>query len=246
MSTVSRFPEIDAARGIAILMMVIFHTIFDLNFFGIAPIDVSTGFWFIFARATASLFLIIVGISLVVSHARAAEHIRGLPLTMKYLKRGAGIFALGLLATLATWLYLREGFIIFGILHLIGISVMLSVLFFRFGRYNIVLGLLCIAGGFFIGSVQGPLWLLPLGVMPVSFYSVDYTPLIPWFGAVLIGMGAGEYLYSGGIRRFTLPRMPARIIIPLSVLGQYSLIIYLVHQPVIILMLGLSTGTSVF
>ena len=245
MDAVFRFPELDAARGIAILMMVTFHTIFDLNFFRIAPVDVSTGFWFVFARATASLFLLVVGISLVVSHARARERLSGLPRTMKFLKRGAGIFALGLLVTLATWLYLREGFIIFGILHLIGVSVMLSVLFFRFGKYNILLGLLCIAGGFFIGSLQGPFWLLPLGVMPASFTSVDYTPLIPWFGAVLIGMGAGEFLYSGGIRRFTLPRMPAPIVTPLSVLGRYSLIIYLAHQPVIILALGFVTGAKV-
>ena len=245
MDTVSRFPEIDATRGVAILMMVTFHAVFDLYFFRIAPVNVSTGFWFVFARATASLFLLIVGVSLVVSHARAEERLSGLPLTMKFLKRGAGIFALGLLVTLATWLYLRDGFIIFGILHLIGVSVMLSVFFFRLGKYNILLGLLCIAGGFFIGSLQGPWWLLPFGIMPASFSSVDYTPLIPWFGAVLIGMGAGEFLYSGGIRRFSPPRMPARIVAPLSMLGRYSLIIYLVHQPVIILLLGAVTGTKV-
>ena len=107
-------------------------------------------------------------------------------------------FALGLLATLATWLYLREGFIIFGILHLIGVSVMLSVLFFRFGKYNILLGLLCIAGGSVTGSVHGPLWLLPLGITPASFTSVDYTPLIPWFGAVLVGIGG--YIRRGSAR----------------------------------------------
>lgn len=245
MSTVSRFPEIDAARGIAILMMVTFHTVFDISFFAIAPVDVSTGFWHYFARATASLFLMVVGVSLVISHARAGGNLSGFPLTLKFLKRGAGIFALGLLVTLATWWYLREGYIVFGILHLIGVSVMLSVLFFRFGKYNIILGLLCIAGGFFIGSLQGSFWLLPLGIMPPSFYSVDYTPLIPWFGAVLIGLGLGEVLYSGGIRRFSLPQMPDRVVRPISVLGRYSLIIYLVHQPIIILLLGAITGTRV-
>ena len=85
---------------------------------------------------------------------------------------------------------------------------MLSPLFFRFGKYNILLGLLCIAGGFFIGTIQGPVWLLPLGIVPASFASVDYTPLIPWFGAVLVGMGVGEFLYSGGIRRFAVPCLP--------------------------------------
>ncbi len=135
----------------------------------------------------------------------------GFALTKKFLTRGAGIFALGLLVTLATWLYLHEGFILFGILHLIGVSVMLSPLFFRFGKYNIILGLLCIAGGFFIGTIQGPVWLLPLGIYPASFTSVDYTPLIPWFGAVLLGVGVGEFLYTGGVRRFTAPHLSDRI-----------------------------------
>jgi uncharacterized membrane protein len=77
------------------------------------------------------------------------------------------------------------------------------------------------------------------------FTSVDYTPLIPWFGAVLIGMGVGEFLYSGGIRRFEIPQLPDRIIQPLSSLGRYSLIIYLIHQPLIILLLAAVTGTKV-
>ena len=245
MDSASRFREIDATRGIAILMMILFHTIFDLNFFMIIPVNISTGFWRWFAMATATLFLLVAGISLVVSHARSAAKLSGFALVKKFLFRGAGIFTLGLLVTLATWLYLREGFILFGILHLIGVSVILSVLFFRFGKYNILLGLLCIAGGFFIGTIQGPVWLLPLGIQPASFVSVDYTPLIPWFGAVLIGMGVGEFLYAGGIRRFAAPQLPDRIAEPLAFLGQYSLIIYLVHQPVIILLLAAVTGTKV-
>jgi uncharacterized membrane protein len=245
MDSAPRFREIDTSRGIAILMMIVFHAVFDLNFFMIASVNVATGFWRWFAMATASLFLLIVGISLVVSHARSAAKLSGFALVKKTLYRGAGIFALGLLVTLATWLYLHEGFILFGILHLIGISVMLSVLFFRFGRYNILVGLFCIAGGFFVGTIHGPVWLLPLGIYPPSFSSVDYTPLIPWFGAVLVGMGAGEILYAGGIRRFEAPHLPDRIAVPLAFLGQHSLLIYLVHQPVIILRLAAMTGTKV-
>lgn len=245
MDTASRFPEIDVTRGIAILMMIVFHLVFDLNFFMIAPVTVSTGFWRWFAMATATLFLLIVGISLFISHARAVTRLSGFALVKKFLVRGAGIFALGLLVTLATWLYLREGFVIFGILHLIGVSVMLSPLFFRFGKYNILLGLLFVVGGLFIGNIQGPVWLLPLGIYPVSFISVDYTPLFPWFGAVLAGIGVGEFLYAGGVRRFDAPNLPDRIAVPLAFLGRHSIVIYLVHQPVIILLLAAVTGTRV-
>jgi uncharacterized membrane protein len=226
-------------------MMVLFHTLYDISFFSIAPVNVATGFWRYFAYATASLFLVIVGVSLVVSHARAAYKVSGIPLAKKFVVRGAGIFTLGLLVTLATWLYLKEGFVVFGILHLIGVSVILSPLFFRLGKYAIIPGILCIIIGFFVGNMSGPAWMIPLGISPALFTSVDYTPLFPWFGLVLLGMGIGGILYTGGVRRFRVPKFPAGAVTPLSFLGRHSLVIYLVHQPVIILLLAVVTGTNV-
>jgi uncharacterized membrane protein len=277
MNTASRLWEIDGTRGVAIIMMVIFHTVFDLSFFSLYPVDVATGFWRYFAYATASLFLFVVGVSLVVSHARAAETLSGFRLMKKFLLRGAGIFALGLLVTLATWIYLGQGFVIFGILHLIGISVMLSPFFFRFRKFNFILGVLCILFGLFVVSGLGPVYLqafgiepagswsvgstpliswstagtivsvilLPFGIHSPAFWSVDYTPLFPWFGMVLVGLGAGEYLYAGGVRQFSIRPLPEYISRPLTFLGRHSLVIYLLHQPVIILLLGLLTGTKV-
>ena len=163
-------------------------------------------------------------------------------LTLKFIYRGAGIFSLGLLVTVATWFYLQEGFIVFGILHLIGVSVMLSPLFFRFSKYNIALGMAFIVIGILITTVTGPVWLLPLGIHPQGFQSVDYEPLFPWTGVVLIGMGLGTCLYPGGIRRFSLVRIPSFFIQPLSFLGRHSLIVYLVHQPLIILLLAAVFG----
>jgi uncharacterized membrane protein len=249
MSKESRLWEIDTARGIAILMMIIFHTVFDLSFFAISPVDAATGFWRYFAYATASLFLLIVGVSLVISHSRAASHLNGFALAKKFILRGAGIFALGLLVTLATWFYLPTGYIIFGILHLIGISVMLSPLFFRLDRYNIVAGIFCIIAGWVviprINLVSPPSLLLPLGIHAPAFWSVDYTPLFPWLGVVLIGMGIGALLYPGGNRQFSIRPLPELLVSPLSFLGRHSLVIYLVHQPVIILLLAAVTGVKV-
>jgi uncharacterized membrane protein len=242
MNAVSRYPEIDMVRGIAILMMILFHTVFDLSFFGISAIDVSAGFWRYFAFSTAALFLLVVGISLTLSHARASASLSGYQLARKFLCRGAGIFLLGLLVTAGTWLYLKEGFIVFGILHLIGISVMISPLFFRFKLFNIILGLFFIVIGFFLATVTGPIWFLPLGVHPATFWSVDYEPVFPWTGIILVGMGLGEYLYPGGIRKFTVPGIPAFLIRPLASLGRHSLIIYLVHQPIVILLLAAVFG----
>lgn len=242
MSETSRFYEIDLFRGIAILMMVIFHTLFDLSYFGIWPVVVSSGFWRYFAFSTASLFLLIVGVSFSISYAHAFPRLTTKQLYLKFLYRGAGIFALGLLVTLGTWLYLGEGFIVFGILHLIGVSVILAPLFYRFGKFNVVIGIACILTGFVVTNLTGPFWLLPLGMAPAGFWSVDYTPLFPWFGVVLIGIGAGSLLYPSGKRGFSLPRIPERLETSITFPGKHSLIIYLVHQPVIILILHFATG----
>jgi uncharacterized membrane protein len=245
MAGASRYHEIDMVRGIAILMMILFHTLFDLNYFHIFPIDIYEGFWKYFAYSTASLFLLVVGISLIVSHARAQSKYSGHRLALKYVYRGAGIFLLGLLVTVVTWWYLGEGFVIFGILQLIGVSIMLSPLFFRFRTANIVLGFLFIAIGYLLSAISGPAWLIPLGIHPPDFWSVDYEPVFPWTGIVLIGMGLGEYLYPDGMRRFTLPVMPRVIVQPLSFLGRHSLVIYLVHQPVIIFLIAVVFGINV-
>jgi uncharacterized membrane protein len=246
MDAASRYHEIDTARGIAVLMMVLFHTLFDLNYFQIFIIQVYDGFWRYFAFATATLFLLIVGISLTISRSRAVSKISGHQLTLKFVSRGAGIFLLGILVTAGTWLYIREGFIVFGILHLIGISIMISPLFFRFKKFNLVLGLLFIAIGSILANVNGPVWLLPLGIHPATFWSVDYEPLFPWYGIVLIGLGLGEYLYPEGKRRFALPRIPVFFEQPFAFLGRHSLIVYLVHQPLIILLLAAVFGIKLF
>lgn len=247
MAGTDRYWEIDAARGIAVLMMIIFHTVFDLYFFKIYPVTVSYGFWRYFAFATASLFLLIAGISLSLSHSRAMQ-LAGdgaqVRIAGKFLKRGAGIFACGMLVTLATWLYLGEGFVIFGILHAIGVSIMLSPLFFRFRSSNIFIGAFVVFIGITLAysGITGSLWLCPFGIHPETFVSVDYTPLFPWSGLVLIGLGFGDRMYPDGRRGFEVPPFPLAITSRLAVLGRHSLAIYLVHQPLIILILHLVAG----
>ncbi len=245
MNEVERYQEIDLVRGIALVMMIIFHTLFDLNFFGIFSVDVYTGFWRFFAYATATLFLCVVGISLVISRARAARYLDASTLAKKFIFRGAGIFCLGLLVTVVTWWYLHDGFVVFGILSLIGVAVMCSPLFFGFGKKNALLGLLVIVIGWAFATITGPIWLLPVGIHPATFWSVDYTPLFPWFGVVIIGIALGNALYPGGVRSFTLPQLPKTAIAPLVFMGRHSLLIYLVHQPLILAVLFLITGAPV-
>ena len=243
-----RFGEIDSLRGIAIAMMVWFHLLFDLSYFGIMNINVSTGFWRIFGYSTAILFVFIAGVSVFISSERSKKYLSGLPYYLKFLKRGLFLFLIGEIITFATWVVIGGGYIVFGILHLLGLSIILSPFFMRFKKYNLVLGIIVISAGFFVSGIKGPLYLIPLGLTPYRFYSLDYEPLFPWFGVFLLGISAGAFFYPNAKRRFNKIQLIQNsdnfhlIPIILEFPGKHSLIIYLIHQPLIILILSLAAG----
>lgn len=239
-----RFWEVDAARGVAILMMAVYHTVYDLDSFGGYAVDATSGFWALFADATATSFLFLVGVSLAIAHTRAARS--GRDTFHKYLLRGLRIFGYGMLLTVVFWVF-GLGYVVFGILHLIGVSIILAYPLLRYRFLNLLLGLLVLATGFYMMSVgassESP-WLLPLGVVPEGLPMPDYRPLLPWFGMVLIGLFAGNVVYGSG-KTLTEGRAPffARPLLPL---GRNSLFIYLVHQPVIIALLAATGIISLF
>lgn len=229
-----RFQELDALRGVSIIMMVIFHFLFDINFFGIYKIALYEGFLLLFQRTIITTFLVVVGISLHISYARLEDKSFA-NILKKYFKRSVSLFAIALLITGVTYIYLQgNGFILWGIIHLIALSVLLAIFFFRFFYLNLFLGLLTIAFGFITDSIVVDFpYLLWLGVKFPNFYSVDYVPLIPWFGLVLVGLFFGKFLYPNGKRRFNIV-LDFRWSEVLSYLGRNSLLIYIIHQPILI------------
>lgn len=237
-----RFWEIDFLRGIAIIMMVLYHLLYNLHYFAHYNVNVYSGFWLYFARATATTFIFLVGVSLTVSFSKATKiSLDEKKLFLKYLIRGLKIFSWGLIITLVTWVFLREGCVVFGILHLIGISIILAYPFLRFPSWNLLIGLLLIFSGQYLNGLTFNFpWLVWLGFRPAQFYSVDYFPLLPWFGLVLIGIFFGNLLYPDYSRKFQLANFSYFSVIKIfCFLGKHSLLIYLIHQPLIIVLLYL-------
>lgn len=228
-----RFWEVDAARGVAILMMVAYHFIFDLYAFGGYDVDAVTGFWARFADATASLFLFLVGVSLAISSRRGGGGFR------KYLLRGLKVFGYGMVLTVV-FLVFGMGIVAFGILHLIGVSIVLAYPFLKFRFANLVFGVGIFAAGLYLQAWDptGSAWLLPFGVVPEGWAMPDYRPLLPWFGVVLIGLFFGNVVYGDGRRPAGLPLAAPVLARPLLPLGRNSLAIYLVHQPVMVVLLA--------
>lgn len=234
-----RFWDVDLVRGVAMIMVALYHLIYDLDNLAGYGIESTSGFWGVFADTSAFMFVFLVGLSVTLSYSKSgiAEESDG-SLFGKYFRRGLKIFAYGMLITLV-FLALNFGVIIIGILQLIGLSVILAYPFLRFRIVNLFLGLAVIALGvyiqaksFVVGGAAGIL-LAPLGVIPENLFMPDYRPLLPWFGVVLLGVFFGNVVYLVWRRKRPATAMPAYAT-PLAFLGRHTLFIYLVHQPIII------------
>lgn len=243
----TRLWEVDALRGFDIILMIIYHLIWDLVYFGVYQANLLSGSWQLFPRGIATIFIFVMGLSLTLSDTRERQRRGQPPGFKKYLLRGGKIFGLGLIITLLTYFFIGRGFVIFGILHLLGASIILASPFLRLNRWvSLVAGVLVLVAGVLVDRVVVTYpWLIWLGVKQAGVYMVDYYPILPWYGLALLGIFAGYTFYPEGTRRFTLPDLsgwpPIR---GLRFLGRHSLLIYVLHQPILIgLLIALGFGS---
>ncbi|HOJ96318.1 MAG TPA: heparan-alpha-glucosaminide N-acetyltransferase [Methanospirillum sp.] len=228
-----RYPGLDACRGIAILMMVSYHFFVDLDFIGIPGPDPFSSPLKCFGVLTTISFIGIAGIS---AHLKSEKTHGFMKQIRAFLKRGGELLLIGVGISLITWWVMQGvGYVVFGILHLIGTALILTPFLYRLGHYGLLLaaGLIMIA---VFGLPAGPLWLAWIGICPVDFYSVDYTPVIPWLSVFIFGLSTGRFFFPSGYPRYFLntPEKPVRC---LAFLGRHSLVIYLIHQPVLFLLI---------
>lgn len=241
-SLASRYEEIDLLRTLAIAMMVIYHTLYDLeSFYSWSVLGrLGIGGWLL-ARSTAILFLLLVGVTSAISWGRA-------PSFAKAIRRAVRILGAALLVSFATFFVDPETYVRFGILHLIGFSALLLPLVARLHEGNALFGLGLIVIGnapLFPSACPSRLSivchaLLPLGIPPWGFTTVDYFPFLPWFGILLLGSALGHLLYvrCPQWRSHTACRLSTLLTWP----GRHSLLLYLIHQPLILLLLTLLLG----
>ena len=218
-----RIAEIDALRGVAILLMVIFHIVVDLTDFYDYSYQYISGFWYYEGKAAAILFMLLAGISA--------------SLGRSPLRHGVQLLLWGMALSTVTWLIMPETYIRFGILHFLGTSLMSWILVKRQRPGTLLLlAAVCIGLGQPAAALTAdtPL-LLPFGIMPAGFASIDYYPLFPWYGVFLAGAAAGIAWY--GQRQSLTPYWSFPSV--LCWMGRRSLAIYLVHQPIILALLYL-------
>ena len=216
-----RIQSIDALRGLAVVLMVAHHFLFDMYAFLEAPRWVFYNPVFnILHYVFACVFVALSGVSSRFSRSN--------------IRRGVIVLAVALAMSLVTWF--MDMPIRFGVLHLLGVSM----IFYGITRkmWEIIPGkamlLLCIL--LLVLSILAVklipinsehLWMF--GWYTEDFYSADYFPIFPWLFVFLFGTWAGKYIREGRLPEkfytFNVPILPQ--------IGRKALIIYIVHQPVL-------------
>lgn len=217
----NRIFEADFLRGVAIIMMVVFHFCFDLNYFKYISIDIYNGIeWKAFRVVIVSIFLSIVGASMVFAYGDGVD-------IKKFKKRVLMLLVSALLITIVTKIIFPYSWIYFGIIHFVLLATLVGVFFVRIPTISLFLGVAILAG-FFAGYLSTE-WVYDFfkPLLDLPYRTEDIVRFFPWFGVVLIGIFLGYYRFFGfKIAQNGLSKKVA-------FLGRHSLFIYLAHQPVL-------------
>lgn len=227
--TKKRIWELDALRGICMIGMIIVHLFYDLAVFCGLSLDLPG--WFLLIRQYGHiLFVLISGICATLTVGTT-------------LKRGIAVFCAGLLVSYVTFfMEYVLGFtnlrIWFGILHMLGLCMMLYPIFRKLPFWALaLLGAGFIALGYWMQTLTVSVnYLFPIGLRSEAFYvGSDFFPIFPGFGWFLIGAALGKTVYRK--KESLLPGVNAECF-PLRIfrfIGRNSLWFYLLHQPVLTL-----------
>lgn len=228
---------LDVVRGVALVAMAIYHFVWDLEFFGyVEPGTASTGAWKLFARSIASSFLFLAGFSLVLGH---YPTIRWRP----FLRRFAMIVAAALAITAATLVAVPGSFIFYGILHAIAVASLAGLLFLRvppLATALLAVAVIALPQVFRAQAFDTPL-LWWTGLAPHQPHSNDFVPFFPWLGATLFGIAAARIAKTKGWLPALGSETPGAATRGLALAGRHSLLVYLIHQPILIALVYLAT-----
>ncbi len=223
-----RIIGLDIFRGWALLMMIIYHFIYDLSYFHIIEVNLNSSYFFLPFRYTIiSMFLLSVGISLSLVHKESISWSR-------LIKRTLHLGLASLAITTVTYIVFPNSWIYFGILHFILLSSLLALPFLNHPKVALLTAILI-----FIGSATEYLTTHPLFnfLQPILHFppvhTEDLVSVFPWFGVILLGVVIAYYELHQKIFTQNIFSTNTPLNKLLKFMGQHSLLIYLIHQPIL-------------
>ncbi len=216
-----RFDVLDGWRTLAIALMTVYHFLYDLALFGVISWQqLFSPALNVMQKITCGSFILLAGASARFSRSN--------------LRRGIIVLAAGIAVELGA---LVGGQIIhFGILHFMGVSM---VLYHFLGKslQKCPPAILLAASAVLYGltawwtsvTTVSVGWLYPLGLLSPGFHSADYFPLLPWFFLFLAVTVLGGWCLDHRDNRLLTLSLPGFLTWP----GRHSLLIYVLHQPVL-------------
>ncbi|MEO8136860.1 MAG: heparan-alpha-glucosaminide N-acetyltransferase [Betaproteobacteria bacterium] len=233
LASVRRWPLLDLVRGVAIVAMIAYHFCFDLAVFGWLAADFGAWRWVAFRTPILGTFLFVAGVSLGLAEVRGQSPSR-------FWRRVAVVAGAAALVSLGSYLMFPRSYIYFGVLHGIAVMSVLARPVVRFGGWLVVAGVIVVVAG---SAIQHPFFDLPalrwIGMMTFKPLTEDYVPLFPWFGLMLSGVGVGVLAARRCPQRIADLKVP-RPLAWVAWLGRHSLTVYLVHQPLLLVILAVA------
>lgn len=226
-----RLAWLDSLRGAALAGMVVYHVAWDLHAYGLMATDpsVASG-WLAFGRFIAGLFLTLSGFGLALAQRQGAT-------AFTATKRLLRIAVAAALVSVATWIAVPAAPVWFGILHCIVVTNVIALMLWRLPILLLLAAAVaaCLAP-FLCGDVLSPSWAWT-GLSEAEPHTLDFRPVLPWLAVVLAGLVIGRTRLAtlepgGNLKRFRA----------LASAGRHSLLIYLLHQPLILGALMLAYG----
>ena len=222
----NRIWELDAIRGIAIILVLAFHVPYFLETFAHAEVPMSPFLTFV-RQYGGAFFIFLSGICVAFSR--------------DSYKRGVIVFICGLVLTVATGALYELGYetqevlMQWNILEMIGLSMILYQYYRKWPNGAIIIiGMVIIVLGYYITEnvrVTNPNLYL-LGFKTRDFISFEWRPVLPNLGWFMLGSGLKPYIYKE--RKSLIPQITERtpIINVFCALGRWSLPIYMIHMPI--------------
>lgn len=207
--TTKRFHLIDLLRGIAVILMIIFHFTYDLDTFGFVDVEFfRPGFWFYLPRVIVTLFMFSVGVSICMAH---PSKINFKAYNFRLLKIGIA----AIIISVSTYFMFPKNWIYFGTLHCIFFSTILITPLRNRPWTCLILAIII------LGLELSP-YAIPFPQMEHA--SMDYIAIFPWVSLSLLGITFFHLKWH----QIDYPQWP--ILRWIQFLGKHSFIIYVTHQ----------------